>query len=162
MQLSRVRFQPANVNMKGQLKDLFMTPWSARTLLLALLIFPGVGGAEQAASGVANIRIGGTGAALATLQILGDAFKKTRAPVTIVIVPSLGSGGGIKAVLAGAIDLAAVIGRPLKEAERGQGAIATGYARTPFVFATAAATKVLAITLRELPNIYSGDKVTGP
>ncbi len=161
MQLSRVRFQPANANMKGHLKDLFMTPWSARTLLLALLIFPGVGGAEQAASGVAKIRIGGTGAALATLQIQGDAFKKTRAPVTIVIVPSLGSGGGIKAVLAGAIDLA-VIGRPLKQAEPGQGAIATDYARTPFVFATAAATKVSAITLRELPNIYSGDKVTGP
>lgn len=77
------------------------------------------------------------------------------------MVPSLGSGGGIKAVLAGAIDLA-VIGRPLKEAERGRGAIATDYARTPLVFATAAATKVSAITLRELPNIYSGDKVTGP
>lgn len=62
MQLSWGRFQPANANRHGQLKDLFMTPWSARTLLLALLIFPGVGGAEQAASGVAKIRIGGTGA----------------------------------------------------------------------------------------------------
>jgi phosphate transport system substrate-binding protein len=77
------------------------------------------------------------------------------------MVPSLGSAGGVKAVMAGAIDLAA-ISRPLKEAERAQGAVATDYARTPFVFATAAATKVSAITQRELLSIYAGDTKTWP
>ncbi|NMM08009.1 substrate-binding domain-containing protein [Polaromonas sp.] len=138
-----------------------MLHWTTRTLLLALLIFPAVGNAEQAAPAAAKIRIGGSGGALATLQILGDAFRKVPPYATVVVIPSLGSGGGIKAVLAGAIDLA-VISRPLKEAERGEGAVATDYARTPFVFATAAATKVSAITQRELLSIYSGDTKTWP
>ena len=140
-----------------------MFHWTARTLLLALLIFPAFGSAQQGMPTADRIRIGGSGGALATLQILADAFNKTRAPVSIVIVPSLGSGGGIQAVLAGAIDLA-VISRPLKEAERGQGAVASDYARTPFVFATAATTKASAsgITLRELPGIFAGDTTTWP
>jgi phosphate transport system substrate-binding protein len=138
-----------------------MFHWTARTLLLALLIFPGVGRAEQPAPAAAKIRIGGTGGALGTLQLLAEAFKKDHAPLTIVMVPSLGSAGGIKAVLAGAIDLAA-ISRPLKEAERAEGAVATDYARTPFVFATAATTKVSAITSRELLSIYAGDTRTWP
>jgi phosphate transport system substrate-binding protein len=138
-----------------------MFHWPARTLLLALLIFPCVGSAQPAMPTTDRIRIGGTGGALGTLQLLAEAFKKDHAALTIVIVPSLGSGGGIKAVLAGAIDLAA-ISRPLKEAERAEGAVATDYARTPFVFVTAGATKVSAITLRELAGIYSGYTKTWP
>ena len=140
-----------------------MFHWTARTLLLALLIFPGVGSAEPAAPAAAKIRIGGSGGALATLQILADAFKKVTPYATVVVIPSLGSSGGIKAALAGAIDLA-VISRPLREAERDQGAVATDYARTPFVFATAATTKasVSSITQRELLSIYSGDTKTWP
>ena len=141
-----------------------MFHWTARTLLLlALLIFSAFGSAQQGTPTADRIRIGGSGGALATLQILADAFNKTRAPVSIVIVPSLGSGGGIQAVLAGAIDLA-VISRPLKEPERGQGAVASDYARKPFVFATAVTTRASAsgITLRELPGIYAGDTTTWP
>lgn len=138
-----------------------MFHWTARTLLLALLIFPCVGSAEQAAPAAAKIRIGGSGGALATMQIVADAFKKIPPYATVVVIPSLGSSGGTRAVLAGAIDLA-VIGRPMKEAERRQGAIAITYARTPFVFASAASTRVSAITLRELVSIYSGDLTTWP
>jgi phosphate transport system substrate-binding protein len=137
-----------------------MFHWTARTLLLTLLMLPCVGSAQQGLQAPDRIRIGGSGGALGTLQILADAFKKDH-PVTVVMVPSLGSAGGVKAVMAGAIDLAA-ISRPLKEAERAQGAVATDYARTPFVFATAAATKVSAITQRELLSIYAGDTKTWP
>jgi phosphate transport system substrate-binding protein len=137
-----------------------MLHWTARTLLWTLLIFPCVGSAQQAMPAAERIRIGGSGGALGTLQILADAFKKDH-PVTVVMVPSLGSAGGIKAVLAGAIDLA-VISRPLKEAERAEGAVATDYARTPFVFATAAASKVTGTTQRELLSIYAGDTKTWP
>jgi phosphate transport system substrate-binding protein len=138
-----------------------MTHWTARTLLLALLIFPGVGSAETAAPAAAKIRIGGSGGALPTLQILADAFKKVHPEASVVFLPSLAGGGSLRAVLAGAIDLA-VIGRPLKGAERGQGAIATDYARTPFVFASAATTGVSAITLHKMIRIYSGDLQTWP
>jgi phosphate transport system substrate-binding protein len=138
-----------------------MFHWMARALLLTLLIFPCVGIAQQGMPAVEKIRIGGNGGALGTLQLLAEAFKKDHADLTIVMVPSLGSTGSIKAVLAGAIDLAA-ISRPLKEAERAEGAVATDYARTPFVFVTAAASKVSAITLRELLSIYAGDTTTWP
>ena len=130
-------------------------------LLLALLIFPGAGSADQLAPAAARIRIGGTGGALATMQILADAFKKIPPYATVIIIPSLSSGGGIKAVLAGAIDLG-VTSRPLQDAERAQGAIATDYARTPFVFATAARTTAAAISTRELVSMYTGERKSWP
>lgn len=132
----------------------------ARALTLALLILPAMGSAGLLEAD-SRIRIGGSGGALSTLQILGEAFKKTHASVTVVIVPSLGSSGGIKAMLAGAIDLA-VISRPLNEAERNQGAMATAYARTPVVFAVAAPLNISAITTRELVGIYAGGVKTWP
>ncbi len=78
-------------------------------------------------------------------------------PVTIV--PSLGSRGGIKAVLAGSIGLA-VVSRALDERERMLGAVEIEYARTPFVFAVSAESRVTAITSGELADIYSGKMVT--
>ncbi|MEO5660131.1 MAG: substrate-binding domain-containing protein [Polaromonas sp.] len=132
----------------------------ARALLLALLIFPVMGSAGPL-EGDSRIRIGGTGGALASLQLLGEAFKKVQPTVSIVTVPSLGSSGGINAMLASAIDLA-VSSRPLKEAERGQGATATDYARTPVVFATAARFGTSAITTGELVGIYAGEVTTWP
>jgi phosphate transport system substrate-binding protein len=129
-------------------------------LLLALLTAPCVSSAEQLDS-AGRLRIGGSGGTLATLQLLAQAFQKNHNSATIAIVPSLGSSGGIKAVLAGATDLAAV-SRPLKEAERAQGAIATSYGRTPFVFATAIRMNISAISLSELLGIYSGEHQTWP
>lgn len=95
------------------------------------------------------------------MQLLANAFKKTQPHVTVVIVPSLGSTGGIQALLGGAIDLA-VISRPLKVEEHAQGAIGIEYARTPFVFATGAQTKVSAITTPELVSIFAGERKTWP
>ena len=130
-------------------------------VIAAALTFALPASAEHPEPDAARIRIGGSGGALASMQILLEAFKKIHPHATEVIVPSLGSGGGIKAVRAGAIDLA-VISRPLTDAERSQGAIGTEYARAPFVFATAAHTNVSAISTRELLSIYSGERKTWP
>jgi phosphate transport system substrate-binding protein len=138
-----------------------MFHWRFRTLLLTLLILPAVGNAQQAMPTAERIRIGGSGEPLGTLQLLADAFNITHDLVGIVIVPSLGTPGGIKAMLAGAIDLA-VAGRPLNEAERGQEIISSEYWRTPLVFATAARVNVSAITVPELVGSYSGDLKTWP
>lgn len=70
-----------------------------------------------------------------------------------------GSGGSIKAVVAGAIGLA-VTSRPMNESERKLDAVEMEYARTPFVFAVSTKSKVTAITLRELADIYTGRKLT--
>ncbi|MFA5123831.1 substrate-binding domain-containing protein, partial [Zavarzinia sp.] len=74
---------------------------------------------------------------------------------------SLGSGGGIKAVLAGAIEVG-VSSRPLKEGERGAGAIETEYGRTPFVFATAASRPDPGLGLKDLADIYAGRRDRWP
>jgi phosphate transport system substrate-binding protein len=132
----------------------------ALTLLLALLIFPAAGSAGAQDVNM-RLRIGGSGGALASLQLLAEDFKKDHPAAAIVMVPSLGSGGGIKALLAGAIDLA-VVSRPLKAAEREQGAMAADYARTPFVFAAAAHVKAAGISTPELLGIYSGELKTWP
>ena len=109
----------------------------------------------------AEFKIGGSGAALGTMQLIGGAFTAANRDIRVTIVPSLGSGGGIKAVVAGAIDLA-VTSRPMTEGERKLGAVETEYARTPFVFAVSAKSKVTAITSTELTAIYAGSMENWP
>jgi hypothetical protein len=57
-----------------------MFHWTARTLLLTLLMLPCVGSAQQGLQAPDRIRIGGSGGALGTLQILADAFKTIPSP----------------------------------------------------------------------------------
>ena len=102
-----------------------------------------------------DIKIGGTGSALAAMQLLADAYARQHPGSKITVLPSLGSGGGIKAALSGAIQVA-VSARPLSEAETKAGAVAVEYARTPFVFATAVTNKTAGLTEPELVNILSG------
>src|SRR4051794_12481026 len=52
------------------------------------------------------LRIGGTGMALATMRQIGQALTATYPAATVRVLPSLGTGGGLAAVAAGAIDLA--------------------------------------------------------
>jgi phosphate transport system substrate-binding protein len=120
-----------------------------RALALALLIvFSGCAAAEE-------FRIGGTGSAIGTMQLIAEEFTAANPDIRITAVSSLGSGGSIKAVLAGAISLAAT-SRPMNETEHKLGAIEIEYARTPFVFAVSTKSKVTAITSAELADIYSG------
>lgn len=108
-----------------------------------------------------EIRIGGTGSALATMQLLGEAYARTRPGTQINVLPSLGSGGGIKAVLAGVIQIA-VTSRPLKDAELKAGAVEIEYGRTPFIFATAATNRTAGLSLQELADIYAGKTARWP
>lgn len=102
-----------------------------------------------------EIKIGGTGAALGTMQLLAQAYSKSRPDAKVTVLPSMGSGGGIKAVLAGAIQIG-VSSRPLSESESKAGAVAVEYGRTPFVFATAAASSATGITSQNLVDFYAG------
>ncbi len=108
-----------------------------------------------------TITIGGTGCALAGVRAVAEAFEKTHPEIGIKIIPSLGSGGGIRAALAGSLDLA-LSARPLTGAERGQGAGAIEYARTPFVFVNAAKAEDVALSLQQVASIYSGERQRWP
>jgi phosphate transport system substrate-binding protein len=130
-------------------------PRRGRACAIALALLVGSCGGAAAE----EFKIGGSGAALGTLHLIAEEFTARNPDIRITTVPSLGSGGSIKAVVAGAIGLAAT-SRPMNESERGLGAVEIEYARTPFVFAVSTKSLVTAITSRELADIYAGRRVT--
>lgn len=107
------------------------------------------------------VRIGGTGSGLGVLRILAEAFEKTHPGTRIRILPNLGSSGGIKALLHGAIDVA-ISSRALKTEELKDGAVALECARTPFVFVVNNKVNKADVTTRELELIYKGQMLKWP
>ncbi len=67
---------------------------------------------------------------------------------------SIGSGGGVRALLDEVIDVA-MISRPLKDREAEQGLIAVPYARTLLVWAVDPETTVRETTIGELAGLYA-------
>jgi phosphate transport system substrate-binding protein len=108
-----------------------------------------------------EIKLGGTGAALGTMKLLADRYAQSQRDFKVTILPSLGSGGGIKAVMSGAIHIA-VSTRDVTDAERSAGAVSTEYGRTPFVLATSVKSKIAGLTLDELINVYTGNSDRWP
>ncbi|MGI9423282.1 MAG: substrate-binding domain-containing protein [Hyphomicrobiaceae bacterium] len=103
------------------------------------------------------VKIGGTGGALGGLQLLAKSFMKSNPETRIVVLPSLGSGGGIKALAVGKIDLA-LSARKLKKTEQAKGIVATAYAKTPLIFATRHDSAISSVSQEDLAGIYAGKK----
>lgn len=118
-----------------------------------------LGSAHAAAA--EQIKIGGTGCALGSMQLLAEAFSAKNPDVTFTFVPNLGSSGSITAMIAGAINIA-LTSRPLRENERRPGTTEIEYARTPFVLAMSTKSKVSAITRKDLAEIYAGNMPRWP
>ena len=78
-----------------------------------------------------------------------------------MILPGLGSRGGKKALLAGALDIA-FVAEPPSPSEQHHGLIAREIARTPFVFATATSNAVSDMTLQQVIHAYAGQMLTWP
>lgn len=97
-----------------------------------------------------ELRVGGTGSGLVPLRRLFEQFGHPAR-----FLPNLGSGGGIKALAAGVIDVA-LSARHLTEAERGAGLVERELMHTPFVWAAHAGVPVEAMSLRRLADLYGG------
>ena len=107
-----------------------------------------------------TLKIGGTGSALGTMRILADAYRASRPDTQIVVVPALSSSGGIKAVVAGALDIG-LSGRPLKPAELGyNNLVVREIARTPLVLASRR--DHAGFSLSDIARIYDGTLQTWP
>jgi phosphate transport system substrate-binding protein len=109
----------------------------------------------------ATIKVGGTGAALGVMRVLGESFKKTNPTVDVVVVPGLGSGGGRKALMGGALGIA-ITSRPGKAEEKLEGATARLYGRSPFVFAVQTKNKTTNLTIQDIIDIYGDKKISWP
>ena len=106
-----------------------------------------------------TLKVGGNGSGMPAMQLLGAEFVKKNPGVTVVVVPNLGSSGGLKALRDGVIDLA-ISSRGIKPEETAQGLVATEYGRTPFVFATNPSVTQGFGSLPELIDAYAGKLTT--
>lgn len=119
---------------------------------------------QSAEAGVATLKIGGTGGALGGVRLLAEAFMHQHPDIEVQVLPSLGSGGGIRALRAGAIDIA-LSSRPRKQKEREQAddqIIEIEYARTPLVFVTTPETNIENISVSEAVAIYRRESAMWP
>ena len=129
--------------------------------LVAALLLSVLSAGTSPSAHAETLKIGGTGSAMGTMRILGDAFIRSHQAATIEVQPSLGSGGGIKALAANAIDLA-VSSRDLKDDERAQGLRSQVYGKTALVFATPSSNPVGGVTSAELVALISGEMTVWP
>lgn len=113
----------------------------------------------QTVFGATALNIGGTGAALGTMRILAAAYNGGHPDVTVTVAESLGSGGGIRASIAGAIDIG-LSSRPLKPAELKRGAKEIAYAKSPFVLVTNNKRNGIDVSSDRIVDIFSGRRTT--
>jgi phosphate transport system substrate-binding protein len=108
-----------------------------------------------------TLKIGGTGTALGLMKVLGEAFHKSHPAIEVVVVPSLGSTGAIRAIQQGAIDVA-ISSRPLTDEERKPGISYVEFARTPLVPVVGGKVGVSNLTADDMLRIYRGDLAVWP
>lgn len=131
----------------GGLRGVVLAAW-----LLLCLPFPATAG---------EIRIGGSGNALGTMQLLAEAFAKLHPETKIVVLPSIGTAGALKAVAKGGVAIGLAT-RPLSDEDARNGLTATEYARSLTVFAVQEQNKVTAISQGQVAEIYGGKRSGWP
>lgn len=119
----------------------------ATVLLLAAALMAVGARAEE------PIRIGGTGIGLALSKDLGAALRAADPAFAAEVLPSLGTPGGLKALNAGAVDVA-IAARPLKPEETAGGAREAACLTTALTLATSRPAAP-GIDLSDLPKIYA-------
>ena len=105
-------------------------------------------------------RIGGSGAAIGTMNSALAALALRGRSVTTRVVAHLGGAGSLRAVEQGALDLA-LVSRPLQVDERMRGLQAWEYGRTPFAVTTSMA-GVSGLTRAQLAEMIEDPKAAWP
>lgn len=121
--------------------------WAAAILLSA-----------ETAFAAQPVRLGGSGLGVAVLKSLSGPFQKANPAYALAVAPSLGSSGGIQALLDGKLD-ASLSAQPLRDSERARGLSAVELGRTPFVFAVARGSAADAVSLVEVAEIFEGSRL---
>lgn len=126
----------------------FRSDWLVLGAMLAVIltVAPRTEAAEP-------VRIGGTGIALAAMQILGERVTTVHPELRTTVLASLGTAGGIKGLIEGELDIA-LAGRDLKPEERSKGVSEAACATTALIFVTSRP-QPSGITRGQLPSLYS-------
>lgn len=113
------------------------------------------------AGAVEVVRINGAGSSLDLMKALFPAGVPSRPNVRIEMSPPLGTAGSLRALKAGAIDLA-VVGRPLQPPESTWGAVAVRYGRSPLLVVGHKQLQQTGVTTAELEDLHLGRRVRWP
>lgn len=97
--------------------------------------------------------IGGTGLAMPLALGLAAAYEAKNPGVSVTVITSLGSSGGIKAVLADEIDLA-FTARKVKDEEKAAGAVSAPFLREALAFMAHESAGVSDLTYEQVLAIY--------
>ncbi len=101
------------------------------------------------------IRMGGTGSAMPLMQKLADEYTKTHPSVQFeIIYPPLGSGGGLRALAAGRLDIAISSKLPPVQ-DQDKFSQPVYWVTTPFVLARRDVNRGGGLSLDQLTDIYS-------
>lgn len=102
------------------------------------------------------IRVGGTGSASPLMKELGAAYRKQHPNDDVhVMFPPPSSGGGMRMLVSGKLDLA-LSGRPLKPEEQAQVGQVFLYAKTPLVIAGRGGARKAGFSRSEIADLYAG------
>lgn len=107
------------------------------------------------------IEVGGTGSALGSVRLLGAAFEKSNPGVRVHVQPSIGSGGAVRAVSKGVLDVG-LVSRALSDDEWGLDLSVIPYARTPFILVAWRNVAADGLSIEALERIYRGELLTWP
>ena len=102
-----------------------------------------------------TIRVNGSGSAVSMLKPMAEAYQRSHRHVEIAIGRPLGSSGAIKALLAGALDLA-VSSKPLTAEEAAKGARLYAYGKTPLAIVVGREVPATDLSSRQLEDILAG------
>lgn len=132
--------------------------------LVSLVVLCALASLSTAARAKDVVRIGGTGMGLRAMERLGEQLSGSGADVAVRMLPSLGSSGGINALLRSAIEIA-LTARPITPAEQDKGLAQAACMTTALVFATPKAASPGmddAITSAQLPALYADPRPLWP
>lgn len=105
-----------------------------------------------------DLSVVGTGDGIDLLRALGAAYTADHPDTSVVVPPSIGSGGGVAAVGSNK-EVLARIARPLSDSEREAGLVAIPVFRLPSAFFVHRSAGVSSLSSAQLADIYQG-KIT--
>lgn len=104
--------------------------------------------------------IAGTGSAIGVMRHLAEAYQDTATAQPVEVLPSLGTGGGLRALADGRIAIA-LVARALKPQER-EGKQVQVFARTPLAFVARDDVTARGLSTAMLIAVYQGTQTRWP